>query len=83
MYVISETGSCDRPPAVADSTFVSSNSANTDLVTFSINEELTYSCKTDYYIASGNQKRTCQEDKTWSGSAPVCGMYTCVKQGSL
>ena len=31
-----------------------------------------YTCEEDFKIHSGRQPRLCQEDGTWSGTAPVC-----------
>ncbi|XP_062602399.1 collagen alpha-1(XXI) chain-like [Saccostrea cucullata] len=38
---------------------------------FSQGESVTYSCETGYKL-DGNQKRTCQSGKVWSGSLPSC-----------
>ncbi|VDI06469.1 Hypothetical predicted protein [Mytilus galloprovincialis] len=37
----------------------------------------TYACITGYELTSGSLTRQCLEDKTWSGSLPVCEIVTC------
>ncbi|XP_052076547.1 sushi, von Willebrand factor type A, EGF and pentraxin domain-containing protein 1-like isoform X2 [Mytilus californianus] len=39
---------------------------------------ITYSCNTGYEVQSGNLERSCQDDKTWSGSPPVCAPIVCI-----
>lgn len=39
-------------------------------------DKITYTCNRGYEgISSGNLERSCKDDKTWSGSPPVCGVY--------
>ena len=38
-------------------------------------DTITYTCLSGYKHTSGNLVRTCQADKNWSGSLPVCSKY--------
>ncbi|CAG2242997.1 CSMD [Mytilus edulis] len=38
---------------------------------------ITYACNTGYELKSGDLTRQCQDDKTWSGSPPVCEVIAC------
>ncbi|CAG2206984.1 CSMD [Mytilus edulis] len=40
-------------------------------------DTITYACITGYELTSGSLTRQCMEDKTWSGSLPVCEIVTC------
>ncbi|XP_063416134.1 sushi, von Willebrand factor type A, EGF and pentraxin domain-containing protein 1-like [Mytilus trossulus] len=40
--------------------------------------KITYSCNRGYEVQSGNLERSCQDDKTWSGSPPVCAPIVCI-----
>ena len=39
-------------------------------------DRATYSCNTNYEL-SGDRVRTCQNDGSWSGSAPTCNRIVC------
>jgi hypothetical protein len=41
-----------------------------------------YACETNYKLV-GNSNRTCLQNKTWSGSAPVCDLITCPVNDSV
>ncbi|CAG2227788.1 CSMD [Mytilus edulis] len=38
-------------------------------------DKITYTCHIGHVGQSGNLERSCQDDKTWTGSPPVCGVY--------
>ena len=38
-------------------------------------ESIIYTCLSGYEQTSGNSVRTCQDDKNWTGSPPVCCKY--------
>ncbi|CAG2242985.1 CSMD [Mytilus edulis] len=40
-------------------------------------DRITYACNTGYELKSGDLTRQCQDDKTWSGSPPVCEVIAC------
>jgi CUB/sushi domain-containing protein len=60
---------CGGPDRITDGTF--SATATT------YGGTATYSCTTPGYVLSGNVTRTCQANKTWSGTAPSCVLVTC------
>ena len=35
-------------------------------------ESVTIICDVGYYISSGDDERTCQNDGNWSGTEPIC-----------
>ena len=37
-----------------------------------LNTVATYRCNTGYVLTGGTTTRTCQSDRTWSGSEPTC-----------
>ncbi|CAG2201371.1 CSMD [Mytilus edulis] len=41
-------------------------------------DKITYSCNRGYEVQSGNLERSCQDDKTWSGSPPICAPIVCI-----
>ncbi|XP_071123961.1 sushi, von Willebrand factor type A, EGF and pentraxin domain-containing protein 1-like [Mytilus edulis] len=41
-------------------------------------DKITYTCNIGYEVQSGNRERSCQDDKTWSGSPPVCAPIVCI-----
>ena len=56
--------SCVRPGNIADST--SSHIGN----------GVSYQCNPGFYMASGTSYRSCKDDGTWTGQAPVCKSIT-------
>jgi len=59
--------SCGALPVISHT---SNNNTGTDY-----DDTITYTCLSGYENTSGNLVRTCQADKTWSGSPPVCCKY--------
>ena len=52
--------SCADPGPVAGST------------TSLLDKAIRYQCNTGYFLASGTSYRSCKDDGTWTGQAPVC-----------
>ena len=54
------------------------NSSTTDLDTrtrkqyYFIGDNITYKCKSNHSLVSGNLTRTCLDNGSWSGEQPVC-----------
>ena len=64
IYFINTGVSCGEPP---------SQPLTTRHVTGHLyRDTVTYSCIQGHYVSSGTATRTCQHDRTWSGSPPVC-----------
>ena len=59
--------SCGTPPVVSHTSNVNTGTDHSDTIT--------YTCLSGYEKTSGNLVRTCQADKNWSGSPPVCCKY--------
>ncbi|XP_078334145.1 uncharacterized protein LOC111133852 isoform X5 [Crassostrea virginica] len=59
------------------------NSSTTDLDTstrkqyYFIGDNITYNCKSNHSLVSGNLTRTCLGNGSWSGQQPVCRICTC------
>ena len=51
---------------------VSNASVLPDQAQFDYGTSATYTCSTGYELASGDLVRTCQDDKSWDGTEPVC-----------
>lgn len=62
--------SCGAVPLVDDATFVATNDALCESV-------VTYTCGDCFSMVSGDASRTCQNDRSWSGTAPVCQPVVC------
>ncbi len=39
---------------------------------FTFSKKVTYSCDTGYEVLSGDDTRTCQANKTWTGQPIIC-----------
>ena len=63
-YILLAAVSCPTLATVAHSSKQQTGISYTDTVT--------YTCNSGYERISGSSQRTCQSDKTWSGSQPVC-----------
>ncbi|CAH1243596.1 CR1 [Branchiostoma lanceolatum] len=66
--------SCGQPGSVTNSEIQGS--------TFTYLESVTYVCNKGYEMV-GEAKRTCQEDRTWSGVEPSCLPVTCGEPNAL
>ncbi|CAG0888598.1 unnamed protein product, partial [Cyprideis torosa] len=49
----------------------------------SYNSLLRYECDYGYMLRGGNRSRSCQADRSWSGSAPTCQVVSCGSPGLL
>jgi len=59
--------SCGTSPVVSHSSNVNTGTNYDDTIT--------YTCLSGYNQTFGNLDRTCQADKNWTGSPPVCCKY--------
>ncbi|CAG2205605.1 CSMD [Mytilus edulis] len=69
-YLLSELIVCPDLAPVNLSTITNQTGTN-------YQDTITYACITGYELTSGSLTRQCMEDKTWSGSLPVCEIVTC------
>lgn len=64
---------CGPLPVMQDGRFELINATTT------FASQVEYSCHEDYRLESGRKLRLCQEDGTWSGTAPICKLVECVE----
>ncbi|XP_063415983.1 CUB and sushi domain-containing protein 3-like [Mytilus trossulus] len=58
-------------PVLADMIFaITTNETGTNY-----QDTITYACNPGYELTSGSLTRQCMDDKTWNGSAPICGKH--------
>ncbi|XP_065189466.1 sushi, von Willebrand factor type A, EGF and pentraxin domain-containing protein 1-like [Sycon ciliatum] len=51
--------------------------ANSQGTNLTFNSGITYSCHAGFEMTAGTARRSCLDDKTWSGSSPTCTRITC------
>ncbi|XP_078334149.1 uncharacterized protein LOC144625798 [Crassostrea virginica] len=69
-------GCSDCPDAPYDSSTTDLDTSAAQQYYF-IGDNITYRCKSNHSLVSGNLTRTCLDNGSWSGKQPVCRICTC------